>query len=124
MNTDNFFEKEEVKNLRSSYLDKLTGEISSLEKYSRESLQSEGRIPVDHTHYGTVHKIKGVGGTFRFPLVTEVAVEILKIFTVEAKSQVLYLDKNQGNSLLDLIEKMKTHIVTYRKEMGSKSSNA
>ena len=81
-------------------------------------LREAGWVNIDQDNYGTVHKMKGVGGTFKFPLITDVAVEILKIFTVEAKTASLTINEVQGNAVLDLIEKMKSHVMEYKKEMG------
>ena len=118
IDNQSFFQKKEVIQLRKSYLAKLEGEISELEAYVRQSLDREGKIAIDDTQYGTVHKIKGVGGTFQFPLVTDVAIEILALFTRDAKIQTCYLDQEQGNLLLDLIQSMNDHIKTYKAEMG------
>ena len=118
MDNQAFFEKPEVKKLRTSYLDKIEKEIRELEEYIRNSLNNEGKIKIDQDNYGTVHKMKGVGGTFQFPFITDVAVEILKIFTVEAKTASFTIDEEQGHAVLDFIEQMKSHVAGYKKEMG------
>ena len=112
-----FFKKPEVKALRISYLKKVPGDIAALEKYARDMLTFESKIPIYEPHYATVHKIKGVGGTFGFPLITETAIKILKLFTVESKTHTCYLDEKQGNLLLDLIREMQENIELYKKEM-------
>ena len=116
--SSSFFEKEEVKKLRCSYLDKIGNEINILENHARKSLSSEGKIPVNEDFYAMVHKMKGVGGTFKFPLITDAAIEILQLFTVKAKTNTCYLTEEQGYKLLDIIENMRNYVKNYKNEMG------
>ena len=117
INSNAFMEKPEVKALRKSYLGKVPNEISIVEKYATESLEQSEKIAIDDTYYGIVHKIKGVGGTFGFPLISEAAIKILDMFTKEAKEHTCYLTKDQGFLLLDLIADMKKHSEFYQKEL-------
>jgi hypothetical protein len=115
---DAFLEKDEVKKLRISYLKKISDDFIQFEDYARRSLESSGQTAVNDTHYATFHKVKGVGGTFGFPLLTEAAMEVLSLFTVKVKTETGYLDREKSQKLLEIVKRMKELVAQYKTQMG------
>jgi len=113
----NFFKKKEVIALRKSYLSKIREEIDELETYAKNFFEKKGKLKINSHQYGMVHKMKGVGGTFQFPKITDIAVKILELFSKNAKTKDVLLNEKEYFKFLDLLYELKIAVNEYSKEI-------